>query len=76
MINVKLANSFDLEANQTIKTAVANTENQLGDKGRLLLRPSRTEPVLRVMVEGEDNEVVTRLAQELSDLVAEEVSRD
>ena len=62
MINVKLANSFDLEANQTKKTAVANTENQLDDKGRLLLRPSGTEPVLRVMVEGEDNEVVTRLA--------------
>jgi phosphoglucosamine mutase len=54
--------------------AVASVEAKLGNKGRVLLRSSGTEPVLRVMVEGEDSDVVNRFAKELSDQVAEEVS--
>jgi phosphoglucosamine mutase len=41
----------------------------LGERGRILLRPSGTEPVLRVMVEGEDEAEVRRIAAELSRLV-------
>lgn len=73
MINVKLASAFDPSANKTVRDAVSAIENQLGHRGRVLLRPSGTEPVLRVMVEGEDGEVVKQLAQELSDVVLKEV---
>lgn len=75
MINVKLANSFDLASNQNVKTAVAKIEEKLGATGRVLLRPSGTEPVLRVMVEGENGDIVAQLAQELSELVSQEVKR-
>lgn len=73
MINVKLANSADISANKKIKSAVAAVEAKLGNTGRVLLRPSGTEPVVRVMVEGEDSSVVNKHAQELSELVAAEL---
>ena len=74
MINVKLASSFDLAANEKVQSAVASIEDKLGVKGRVLLRPSGTEPVLRVMVEGEDGDMVAQLAQELSEVVSSEVA--
>ena len=49
---------------------MSEIENKLGKKGRVLLRPSGTEPVIRVMVEGEDGEIVDKMAMELSEVVA------
>ena len=72
MVNVKVANAVDIAANKAVQSAVTDVESRLGKNGRVLLRPSGTEPVLRVMVEGEDLEVVNRLARELSELVATE----
>ena len=74
MINVKIGNKFDLSANKAVNLAVTEVESQLGDKGRVLLRPSGTEPLVRVMVEGEDQNTVVKLAKELAEVVAEEVS--
>ncbi len=74
MVNVKVANTVDIAANKTVQSAISDAESKLGKNGRVLLRPSGTEPVLRVMVEGEDLEVVDKLAQELSELVASEVA--
>ncbi len=73
MVNVKVAHGTQIGDNEAVKNAVSDVESKLGKNGRVLLRPSGTEPVLRVMVEGEDLEAVDRLAQELSDLVAAEV---
>ncbi len=74
MINVKLANTFDLAVSNSVQSAVMEIESQLGKNGRVLLRPSGTEPVVRIMVEGEDSDQVQQLAQQLSDVVAAEVA--
>ena len=49
-----------------VNRAVEECEQKLGSRGRVLLRPSGTEPVLRVMVEGDDKEMITALCQELA----------
>jgi len=73
MINVKLVNGVDISANEIVQSAVSDVESQLGKNGRVLLRASGTEPVVRIMVEGEDLEVVNKLAKELSAVVASEL---
>lgn len=69
MINVHMAKRTDLSANESIQRAVKLTEEKLAGRGRVLLRPSGTEPVVRVMVEGEDKAQVKELAQELAAVV-------
>lgn len=69
MINVRIKDRKDLQSVPAIQEAVAAVEASLGPRGRVLLRPSGTEPVVRVMVEGEDAALVKRLAEELADKV-------
>jgi len=70
MVNVKLAGKADLKA-IAVRDAVAAAEAELSGSGRVLLRPSGTEPVVRVMVEGEDRAHVQRLAESIADVVKE-----
>ena len=65
LVNVKLASKPDLQATP-IQQAVAAAESDLAGKGRVLLRPSGTEPVVRVMVEGEDRAHVQELAERIA----------
>lgn len=69
MINVP-ANSAKVMDNNAVQSAVRDVDAVLGDKGRVLLRPSGTEPLIRVMVEGEDAPQVKRLAAQLAAVVA------
>src|SRR5690606_25776683 len=69
MINVPRARMLDMDANVDIQKAVAATEATLAGRGRVLLRPSGTEPLVRVMVEGEDKLQVKTLAQALAEVV-------
>ena len=73
MINVRIAESADVSASKKVQQAVSSVEAKLGSKGRVLLRPSGTEPVIRVMVEGEDAAEVLMLAEELAEVVGKEV---
>ena len=66
LVNVKLETQADVLAAPAVKQAVANAEVELSGKGRVLLRPSGTEPVVRVMVEGEDRAHVERLAEAIA----------
>ena len=66
MVNVRCVDKAALAANAVVSDAVAATEDRLAGTGRVLLRPSGTEPVVRVMVEGEDAALVTTLAEELA----------
>ena len=72
MINVRLGQNPNVSASQSVRDAVSGVEAKLQGRGRVLLRPSGTEPVLRVMVEGEDADLVAQLARELAGVVAAE----
>ena len=69
MINVRMAAKTDISENKTVNKAVADVEEKLADTGRVLLRPSGTEPVVRVMVEGRDPVEVDTLTKELAAVV-------
>ncbi len=75
MINVPLAERIDVSANAQVQQAVVEAEARLQDKGRVLLRPSGTEPLIRVMVEGEDGALVRELAHQLAQAVEQAVAR-
>jgi phosphoglucosamine mutase len=75
LINVTLRKGFDWKASVAIARAQAEAENALGASGRVLLRPSGTEPLLRVMVEGRDSARVKRIAKSLADVVLQAVAR-
>lgn len=70
MINVPISKKVDLDQSDVIQAAVKSAEDRLAGRGRVLLRPSGTEPVVRVMVEGEDEKQVIAEADALADTVA------
>ena len=74
MINVRVGDKSKLDGNSAVDAAVKEVEGRLDGRGRVLLRPSGTEPVVRVMVEGEDAQLVDQLARELADVVEREVA--
>ena len=70
MINVRVAQRFDPFGSDGVKAAVRDVERSLGARGRVVLRPSGTEPLIRVMVEGEDAGVVRGHAERIAQAVA------
>lgn len=74
MLNVAMPGRPDLSRIAPVQEAVAATEAQLAGRGRVLLRPSGTEPVVRVMVEGEDGAEVERLCRQLAARVEKELA--
>lgn len=74
LINVRLPAGFDWASHVGIEEARAGAVRALGDSGRVLLRPSGTEPLLRVMVEGRDGDQVEQLARSIADTVRYAVS--
>jgi phosphoglucosamine mutase len=73
MINVPIAPDLDIIAQPAIQEAVKEAEQQLNNQGRILLRPSGTEPLIRVMVEGIDGQQVETIARQLANVVKAEV---
>jgi phosphoglucosamine mutase len=69
LINVRITKQVDIDNNPAVKQAVAAVEAKLGLKGRVLLRASGTEPVIRVMVEGQEATVTNQLANELASVI-------
>ena len=70
MVNVRTQQSMDPGQSAEVQDAVAMAEGELGNRGRVVLRASGTEPVIRVMVEGEDQQQVVDLANRLASVVA------
>lgn len=73
MINIKIAEKVDFSASKEIAEWVAKAEEQLAETGRVLLRPSGTEPLVRVMVEGQDYQQVSDICEELAKNVKREL---
>ena len=71
MLNVRTNKRLDPDKSRAIRDAVSEVEDELAETGRVVLRASGTEPVIRVMVEGEDKELVYTLARRLAAVVEE-----
>lgn len=69
LINVKVKSMIDLTQDESILAVVRSVEERLGNEGRVLLRPSGTEPVIRVMVEGRDPTLTRNLANEIARVI-------
>jgi phosphoglucosamine mutase len=70
MINVPVSGKVELDNTPAVQDAVKSAEQRLAGRGRVLLRPSGTEPLVRVMVEGEDAQQVSDEADQLASIVA------
>ena len=67
LINVKTAKKVNPDTDESLQKSVRAVEAKLGDTGRVLLRASGTEPLIRVMVEGENEDLVKDYAQQLAE---------
>ena len=73
LINVRGVAKERLDSSTVISSAVRNAEIELGDNGRVLLRASGTEPLVRVMVEASSDDLASTIASGLADLVQQEL---
>jgi len=71
LVNVRVRKKADLKKITPIKEVIDQVEAELGDKGRVLVRYSGTEPLLRVMIEGEDQSRIETLAEQVAGSVRE-----
>jgi phosphoglucosamine mutase len=67
LINVKVAAGYDWQNNRALQDEKTAVESELGDDGRVLIRPSGTEPLIRVMVEAKCAEVANTMARRIAD---------
>ncbi|MCI6151716.1 MAG: phosphoglucosamine mutase [Fusobacterium perfoetens] len=77
LINVRVGDNSKKNSwsgNKKIKDVISEKEVEMGDKGRILVRTSGTEPIVRVMVEGKEKEMVERIASEIADVVKNELA--
>jgi len=75
MINVPIKPDLEMTSLPSVQAAVREAEQELSDQGRVLLRPSGTEPLIRIMVEGVDGQKVETLAHHLAEVVRSEANR-
>ncbi|NLZ52429.1 MAG: phosphoglucosamine mutase, partial [Thermoanaerobacteraceae bacterium] len=73
LINVRVADKSKYNDNERIEETISENQMLLGDKGRIIVRPSGTEPLIRVMVEGEQQDLIDKVAKTIADVIAKEL---
>ena len=75
LVNAKVNadKKYDYEKDEDIKKAIENLEKEFAGNGRVLIRPSGTEPLVRVMIEGENQEYIAKRAKEIADLIEQKL---
>ena len=76
LVNAKVdvKKKYDYEKDSEIKEAIDNLEKEFAGNGRVLIRPSGTEPLVRVMIEGEDLQYITKRANDIAELITKKCS--
>ncbi|QWD03124.1 phosphoglucosamine mutase [Polynucleobacter paneuropaeus] len=69
LLNIKIQSTYDWKADEKLKVQISKVESDLQNTGRVLIRPSGTEPLLRVMVEAQDEAIALKSAKSIADLV-------
>lgn len=72
--NVPVTRKDEWKKNERINEVIAQFQQQLGEKGRIFVRASGTEPLIRVMVEGPDEEEIRKIVDGITDVIAEELA--
>ena len=75
LVNAKVSSEkkYDYKKDESIKKAINDLEDEFSGNGRVLIRPSGTEPLVRVMIEGEDQEYITKRAKELAEFIEQKL---
>lgn len=76
LVNVRVTDKYEVENNPKVKEVIDRIEAETGDKGRILVRPSGTEPLVRVMAEAETEELCNNYVKEIADVVQAEMGLD
>lgn len=76
LVNAKVNSDkkYDYQENDKVKSAIEELEKEFNGNGRVLIRPSGTEPLVRVMIEGENQEYITKKAQDIAKLIETELA--
>ncbi|TAL26112.1 MAG: phosphoglucosamine mutase, partial [Nitrospirae bacterium] len=74
LVNVDVEKKKDIKAIPEIEAAIKKAEEKLAAKGRILVRPSGTEPKIRVMVEGKDKGLIEKIARDIAKVIKDKMS--
>ena len=74
LMNVLVEQRYDIKTIPEIGEAIKSAEKRLAGKGRVLVRPSGTEPKIRVMLEGEDLKLINKLGRDIAKVIKEKMS--
>ena len=73
LVNVRVTDKKAWETNERIQEAIGAAEKQLGENGRILVRPSGTEPLLRIMAEGPSQDELEKLIHNIAEITRQEI---
>jgi len=76
LVNVRVRERRSLDQMPAIQKQIERVEGRLGENGRVLIRYSGTEPLMRIMLEGQDQDEINAMAHEIADLVRAEIGEE